>query len=133
MVHLNDERGLLGKMAVLWLILAAVIVVAAIDGGSIIFTKVHLSNVATNAAGDAVVNYRSNNNVAAACQVAATAIHSQDASIKLGKDFCIVDTTSGAVTIRVRKMAPTLLAGRLSFTKKYALVSDHETNRPDTG
>jgi hypothetical protein len=131
MVRLHDERGLLGKMAVIWLLLAAVIVVAAIDGGSIIFTKVHLSNVATNAASDAVANYSSNHNVAAACQVAATTIKSQDASIKLGKDYCVIDTASGAVTIRLHKLAPTLLAGRLSFTKKYALVSDHETNRPD--
>jgi len=129
-VRLHDERGLVGKMAVLWLILAAVIVVAAIDGGSIIFTKVHLSNVAENAASDAVTSYRTNANVAAACQAAATTIHSLDAAIKLGKDFCVVDPASGAVTIRVRKLAPTLLAGRLSFTKKYALVSDHETNRP---
>lgn len=131
MVRLHDERGLLGKMAVIWLVLAAVIVVAAIDGGSIIFTKVHLSNVATNAASDAVANYSANRNVAAACQVAKTTIDAQDASIKLGKDYCVIDTTTGAVTIRLHKLAPTLLAGRLSFTKKYALVSDHETNRPD--
>jgi len=131
MARLEDERGLIGKMTVVWLLLTAVLVIALIDAGSIVLTKIHLSNVATNAASDAVVAYRGNGNANAACQVAATTIHSQDASLKLGKQFCTVDPTTGAVTIRLHKEATTILAGRLSFTKHFAEVDDHETNRPD--
>ena len=35
-----------------------------------------------------------------------------------------------SVTITVRKDAKTMLAGKLSFTKKYAKVSATETNGP---
>jgi hypothetical protein len=131
--RLSDERGMLGKMAIVWLLLTAVFVVAVIDGGSIILTKVHLSNVATDAASDAVANYSSNKDVTQACTTAAATVHSEDPGIKLGKTFCVVDTTTGAITIRLHKEAKTILAGRLSFTKKYAEVADHETNRPDSG
>jgi len=130
---LRDERGMIGKLAILWLLLAAVFVIAVIDGGSIILTKVHLSNVATDAASDAVSSYSGNRDVTAACAAAAATIHSEDSKIKLGKTFCVVDTTTGAVTIRLHKEASTILAGRLSFTKKYVDVADHETNRPDSG
>jgi archaellin len=131
--RLRDERGMVGKLGILWLLLAALVVIAAIDAGSIILTKVHLSNVATDAASDAVADYSSNKDVTQACTTAATTIHSEDPGIKLGKTFCVVDTTTGAVTIRLHKEAATILAGRLSFTKQYADVGDHETNRPDSG
>jgi uncharacterized membrane protein len=131
--RLHDERGLIGKMAILWLLVAALIVIAAIDTGSIILTKVHLSNVATNAASDAVSDFNGNKDVDQACATAAASIHTTDPGIKLGKTFCVVDTTTGAVTIKLHKEATTILAGRLSFTKKYADVADHETNRPDSG
>jgi uncharacterized membrane protein len=131
--RLLDERGLIGKMAILWLLIAALVVIAAIDTGSIILTKVHLSNIATNAASDAVADYSGNKSVTEACTTAAATIHSADPGIKLGKTFCVVDTTTGAVTIRLHKEATTILAGRLSVTKKYADVADHETNRPGSG
>ncbi len=132
-VRLRDERGLVGKLAILWLLVAVVVVIAAIDTGSILLTKVHLSNVATDAASDAVSSFRGNGDATAACNVAAATVHSEDPSIKLGKTFCVVNTTSGAVTIRLHKEATTILAARLSFTKKYAEVADHETNSPGSG
>lgn len=124
---------MLGKLTIVWLLVAAAIVIAAIDAGSILITKIHLSNVATDAASDAVAAYSSNKDTAQACTTAAATVHSEDPGIKLGKTFCVVDTTTGAVTIRLHKEATTILTGRLSFTKKYADVADHETNRPDTG
>jgi hypothetical protein len=45
---------------------------------------------------------------------------------------CKIDQTSGAATIVVRKVATTMIAGRLSFTKKYASVTDTETAPPPT-
>jgi uncharacterized membrane protein len=132
MASLHDERGMVGKLAILWLLLAAVIVMGAIDAGSIVLTRVHLSNIATEAAGDAVSAYRGNHDAAGACQVAATTIHAQDNSLKIGKAFCNVDPATGAVTIRLHKEATTILAGRVTFTKHYAAVTDSETSRPDT-
>ena len=42
----------------------------------------------------------------------------------------MVDPATGAVTITVRKDAKTILADKLSFTKKFAKVSATETNGP---
>ncbi len=69
-------------------------------------------------------------NVAAACQAAVTSIATDDASAKLTKKGCVIDPATGAVTITVRKDAKTILADKLSFTKKYARVSATETNGP---
>ena len=129
-MRLHDERGMLGKLAIIWLVLAAVIVVAAVDGGSIIFTKVHLSNVARQRRQRRPCPTTARTATCSRLPGRGTTIDAQDASIKLGKAFCVIDTTTGDVTITLHKLATTLLAGRLSFTKKYAPVSDPETNRP---
>jgi hypothetical protein len=130
MASLRDERGLVGKLAILWLVLAAVFVVAVIDGVSIAYERLHLSDVGTAAAGDATIAYRDSHDAQKACIVAAQTAHTMDAHLALGKHFCTVNTTTGAVTITLHKEARTILAGRISMTKKFALVTDTETNSP---
>ena len=130
MERFRDERGMVGKLAVVWLLIAAVVIVVAIDGASIVITRFHLSNVATDAATDAVADFRLGHDVDKACATAAATVHTQDASLKVGKTFCEVDEQTGSVTITLHEEAKTILLGRLDATKHYAVVTDRETNSP---
>jgi hypothetical protein len=130
MDRLHDECGMMGKLALIWLLVAALFVVAAVDGISIITVRFHLASVATDAASDGAAAYRLNHDVAESCEVAAATVKTQDPSLKLGKGFCLIDPTTSDVTITLHKEANTILAARFGPTKKYAMVTDRETNRP---
>jgi hypothetical protein len=130
MNRLNDERGMVGKLALIWILVAALFVVAAVDGISIVIVRFHLAGVATTAASDGAAAYRLNHDVAKACDIAATSAKTQDPSLKLGKGFCVIDPTTSDVTITLHQEANTILAGRFGPTKHYAMVTDRETNRP---
>jgi hypothetical protein len=129
-MKVRDEQGLMGKLALLWLVLLALLVIATFDGVMIVSMRLHLANIATNAASEAMSAYQVDHDVAGACAVATATIKSEDAAAKLKKNGCVVDPATGAVTVSIRKPAQTILAGRLSFTKKLAYVSDTETDRP---
>lgn len=124
----SDERGMLGKLAIAWLLAAALIVVIVVDGTSVLVTRLHLSDVSGQAAIAGATDFNTNHDPRRACDVAAASIKAADASLKLGKSFCTVDTAKGDVTITLHKQAKTILAGRLSFTKHWASVRDVETN-----
>jgi Flp pilus assembly protein TadG len=130
MVRWNDERGLLGKLAIAWLIVAVLIVVGLVDGASILVTRLHLSDVASAAAIAGATDLASSHDATHACAAAAASIQVADHDIKLGKGFCTVDVNKGDVTITLHKTAKTILAGRLGFTKHWASVRDVETNGP---
>jgi hypothetical protein len=130
MVRWNDERGLLGKLAIAWIIVAALVVVGVVDGASILVTRLHLSDLAGEAAIAGSTDFAVTHDVRHACDTAALTIRTADPGLKLGKSFCIVDTAKGDVTITLHKQAKTILAGRLGFSKGWANVRDVETNGP---
>jgi hypothetical protein len=130
MVRWNDERGLLGKLAIAWLIVAALIVVGLADGASILVARLHLSDVAGAAAIAGATDYATTHDVRHACEAAAASIQTADKDVKLGKNFCTVDAAKGDVTITLHKEAKTILTGRLGFTKHWASVRDVESNGP---
>jgi len=126
----RGQAGAVGMMIIVWLAVVVVVGVAAIDAGSIAFTKFRLADVASNASTLAANAYKSSTDITAACQAAQASILADDASAKLAKKGCVVDPATGAVTITVRKDAKTIIADKLSFTKKFAKVSATETNGP---
>jgi hypothetical protein len=117
-------------MIIIWLVVVVLLGITAIDAGSIAFTKFRLADVASSASTQAANAFRSNPNVATACQAAEASILADDASAKLAKKGCLVDAQTGAVTITVRKEATSIVAGRLGFTKHFTKVSATETNGP---
>lgn len=131
-MHLSDERGMVGKLAVIWLVFAAVIVIGLVDGASVLVTRLHLSDLAGQAAIAGSGDYQTSHDVQHACAAAGASIQAADPSLKLGKTFCTVDTTKGDVTITLHKEAKTIVLGRLSFTKHFAQVKDTETNGPSS-
>ena len=81
---------MVGKLAVVWLLIAALFVVAAVDGVSIVITRFHLSDVATAASDAMRATTGSSHDVAKAC--ATWPRHRrrpQDADLKVGKGFCV--------------------------------------------
>lgn len=126
----HGQTGAVGMMIVIWLVVVVLLGITAIDAGSIAFTKFRLADVASSASTQAANAFRSNPNVATACQAAEASILADDASAKLAKKGCLVDAQTGAVTITVRKEATSIVAGRLGFTKHFTKVSATETNGP---
>lgn len=126
----DGQTGAVGMMIIIWLVVVVLLGITAIDAGSIAFTKFRLADVASSASTQAANAFRSNPNVATACQAAEASILADDASAKLAKKGCLVDAQTGAVTITVRKEATSIVAGRLGFTKHFTKVSATETNGP---
>ncbi len=92
----RDQRGLVGKVMIVWLLLVAVLAVGAVDAGSIAFTTFKLSSVATEAAIDGAAELRQGGVGAdEACEVARATVEAMQADLKMGKKFCEVDLTTG--------------------------------------
>ena len=123
----RDQRGLVGKFMIVWLLLLAVIVLVGYDAVSIAITTFKVSDVAAQAASDAVVEYRNERDLAAACAVAQATVAAADSDLKPGKNFCTGDPEAVTITITIRTTAHTFALGRLDFTKHYTIVSQTET------
>jgi hypothetical protein len=126
--RVGDERGMVGKLIVIWLLLVVALGIAAIDGASILFTRVGLSDTATGAAGAAAADLQRGQTATQVCAVAADTVAEEDPGARMSRrNGCRVDTATGAVTIALRKRASTLVAGRLPFTQDATLVTVRET------
>ena len=124
----NGQAGMVGKALVVWLLIMAVLVVGIIDAVSIARTTLHASEIAAVAASDGAAAYRAQgHNLVKACEVVAATIASHDQSLKLGRNGCTVDD-AGRVTVTIKTVATTILAGRLGPTERYALVVVREAN-----
>jgi len=129
----RDQRGAVGTLIVVWIVVTVLIGVAVIDASSIFLTRFRLADVASSAATQAANTYRGDHSVQDACQAAIQSIATDDPEAQLAKKGgCVVNQTTGQFTITVHKAAKTILAGRLSFTKHYAKVVATETNGPST-
>lgn len=123
------QAGMVGKALVIWLLIMAVLGVGIVDAVSIARTTLHASEVAAVAASDGAAAYRSGGrSVVRACEAVAATIAATDQSLKLGRTGCTVDEANGRVTVTIKTVATTILAGRLGPTEKYALVVVREAN-----
>jgi uncharacterized membrane protein len=130
--RLRDERGLIGKVIVLWLLLLAVFAVAAVDTGSILLARFKVSNAADTAAFQAATEYKASGDRAKAYEAAAREVQKEVPGARIPSGGFSVDPATGDVTVRVVKKAWSLVAGRLSFTKSYVKVSATSTAEPPT-
>jgi hypothetical protein len=114
-VH-RDQTGLVGKIAVVWLLFLALFVVVGFDGIAIAFTKFRVEDLAGNAASVAARSFKDTGKAPEACAAALAYVADHDKEAKVPQDGCVIQT-DGAATITVRKDAKTLMAQRLSFTE----------------
>jgi hypothetical protein len=124
----NGQDGMVGKTAVIWIALAALIVVAGLDVVSIGRSTFRLSEVASEAASAGATLYRrEGRNEIKACEAAAASVEALDPTLKVGRNGCRVEQESGRVTVTLRVTAGTILAGRFGATEDYAQVVVTET------
>jgi hypothetical protein len=127
----RDETGLVGKIAVVWLLIAALVVVAGFDAVAIGITKYRVDDLAANAASAAAYTYKNTGKVDQACQDAVDYVAQHDSGAKIPTGGCAIDTKSGSASITVRKVANTLVAKHLSITRDYThLESTESVNQP---
>lgn len=130
--RLRDERGLMGKIAIVWLLLLVLFVVAAIDTGSIALTRFKVANAADEAAFQAASEFKGSADRLKALEAAQQVIEKDVPSAKIPADGFTIDPHTGDVTVKVAKKAWSLLAGRLSLTRPYTKVSASSTSPPPT-
>ena len=126
----RDQAGLVGKVIVIWLLLLALLGLAAVDAASIVFARFRLDDAAATAASAGAAAYRNGHDTAAACAAAQLSVQTDDPAAIMSKAWCKVDPATGEVTITLRKTANTLVAGRLSFTRDLTKVVQRETAGP---
>jgi Flp pilus assembly protein TadG len=127
----QNEAGLIGKMIVIWLVVAAILVVGIYDFGAVMLSRIHVSDVAQRAATAAATTFRNTDDAAEACSTAATTVEEIDPRLRHPqKSWCKVDTANGEVTITLRGQSKTLVAHRLSITKAFVEQPQSETGGP---
>jgi hypothetical protein len=126
----RDEAGLIGKMIAVWLLVLALLAVAAIDTASIAFTTYKLSDVGAAAASEGARLYRRSHDVRDTCDRVAQLLSEEEPTAKLARGGCRIEGPTGMVTVRIRKQASTLVAHRIPWTKEFARVIVTETAGP---
>lgn len=112
-VH-RDERGLVGKILVLWLVLATLLAMLAYDGVRIAVTRFRVADAAQNAAFESATTLRqTRGDRDAAYRAAQQAVAEEDESLRL-VGFRI-DPATNEVQVTVAKKAPTILVERIGF------------------
>lgn len=125
-----DERGLVGKLLIVWLALLAVVILAGIDAASIVLTSVKASSAADKAAVRGATVFHTEDNRNAAFDAAIQQLSEDMPDARLDPEDFSIDPPSGRVTVTVTAKASTLIAGRLSFLKHYTRISETGSAHP---
>lgn len=128
-VRLIDDRGLIGKILVLWLLVLALLVVAAIDAGSIFLTRFRTEDVAEDAAAAAADAFAQTGDEQSAKLAALGAIADGDDRARLKA----IEIRRRTLTVVVTARAGTLLAGRIPLTDDLVHVTVTETRSSPSG
>jgi hypothetical protein len=126
----HDQAGLIGKIAIVWIVVLLLVGLLVLDGISIVLTTLRLSNTAQAAASTAATNYHNGHDVQDACVAADQDLINDSVSVPTNPAWCKIDEATGHVTITLKTTASTLVLGRLSFTSDLTKVSVKETAEP---
>lgn len=126
----RGERGLVGKLAILWLVLLALFVVAAFDVGSIAFTRYKVASAAQDAAQQAATAFKQSGNRNDAFQAAVQQVAQDDSGARIPKNGFSINQSNGQVTVTVVKSAATLIAARVSFFQDLTKAKATSTSGP---
>ena len=121
----GEERGLVGKLIVLWLVVLALVVLVAIDGASILLARIHVAEIAQTAADAGVKPLEAGRSEEKILRATLAALADEDEDARL-ESF---DVSSGSVTVEVSDHARTLLFGRFGLLEGLTKVSASRTGR----
>ena len=130
--RIADQRGLVGISLIRWSLILVLLGLIVIEGGSIIFTTIGLSNAADAAANEASDVWSGSGNIHAAREAALDALRDrQQAGARIPAARFEAD---GPPTYEVRfvvvKQAATLIVHRISFLEDLAEVEVEARARP---
>ena len=107
----RDDRGLVGKILLVWLLLLAVLVVGAIDAGSILLARSRAADLAKDASVSAAEVFRQSADEEQAKLAALDTIADADERVRLKR----IDVGRREVTVVLVVHADTLVVGRIPF------------------
>jgi len=110
-IVIRQEAGLVGKILLLWLLLVAVIVVVAIDAGSILLTRSRTADLAEDASVSAAEAFGQTGDEQQAKLAALDTIADADEAVRLKR----IDVGRREVTVVLVVRADTLVVGRIPF------------------
>ena len=110
-IVIRQEAGLVGKILLLWLLLFAVVVVVAIDAGSILLTRSRAADLAEDASVSAAEAFGQTGDQQQAKLAALDTIADADEAVRLKR----VDVGRREVTVVLVVRADTLVVGRIPF------------------
>ena len=115
----RDDRGLVGKILLVWLLLLAVLVVGAIDAGSILLARSRAADLAKDASVSAAEALRQNGDEEQAKLAALDTIADADEPVRLKS----IDVGRREITVVLVVHADTLVVGRIPFMDDLARVT----------
>ena len=107
----RDDRGLVGKILLLWLLLLVVLVVGAIDAGSILLARSRAADLAEDASVSAAAAFAESGDQEQAKLAALDTIADADEPVRLKS----IDVGRREVTVVLVVHADTLVVGRIPF------------------
>lgn len=128
--RLGGEAGLVGKLIVLWLVVAALVVVVVIDAATIVFTHFRTADIARDAAGVGATAIADGSGRRAAKRAVIAEIAARDDDA-LPEDIQIDD--EGVVTVTVLDRAETILVGRFGLLDDLATVTSTDSSGTPNG
>ena len=126
----GPEAGLVGKLLLVWLVVAAIVVVGAVDTGTILLARYRAANAAQDASFQAASVYHDTKDRGQATRAALASIREKDDGAKLAA--LAIDPGTGTVTVTVKDHVSTLIAGRLGFTQAFTHVTAEDSSEPAT-
>ena len=125
--RLRDERGLVGRSAVVLLILIVLGGLAAVDGTAVLFANLQASDAADAAAAAGATAYGNTHDIRAAKDAAVSAAREQDPKVRITR-FSV--GAGGIVTVTARKTASTVIVRHVSFLRHFGVVHDTSSSGP---
>jgi len=117
--RLRDDRGLVGKILLVWLVLLVVLVVGAIDAGSILLARSRAADLAEDASVSAAAAFAQSGDEEQAKLAALDTIADADEPVRLKR----IGVGRREVTVVLVVHADTLVVGRIPFLDDLARVT----------
>lgn len=122
MSRFRSESGAFNGSVVLIVIMFIVLGVAVIDGGSILFGKLQLQDLAESAANDGAIEYRKNGNESAAYEAALTTVNARDKTVAFPPEAFEVNPNEETVKVTLTKQASVLFIDRIGPLEDLAVM-----------
>lgn len=120
------ERGLVGKIVVLWLVVLAIAAVLAVDAGSIVLSRMRAGELARDAALAAAETFEDSGDEQTAKLAALAVIEGSDDRARLKR----IRFRRDEVTVVLASQAGTIVVGRIPWFDQLAKVSVTESSSP---